>query len=309
MASGGQTADPRDSRRHAYIYHQAVRDQQPVWLLEDMRTMEYFYWEENANMRVYSPSEALLYAVVHNHLPYAQYLLTHFPHEALQLPGDGGYSCPSLARHLAMAVTYDRRDILELIIEIARKYASLRSYINRTGCVHLEDGKTPLHLACELLRVETVLILLGNGASPAVEDSRGLTALDRVLEEMRDSEVNLATKHLCLEHLMLFSPRPPHFKLRQNLQEQSEFWMELLGPDKFTCLAGTGPPSLFFQAMQVVMQALPPARFPSSIQELPIPEFLKPLPAQAHRRKEASPEVLGDRTKDPPPDAPPNPRD
>ncbi|XP_038607682.1 ankyrin repeat domain-containing protein 9-like [Tachyglossus aculeatus] len=309
MASSSRSADPQDQRRHAYFYHQAVRDLQPVWMLEDLRNMEYFYWEENTNMRVYSPSEALIYAVVHNHLPYAQYLLHHFPQEALQLPEDGGYTCPSFARHLAMAVTYDRTDILELIIKIARKYASLRSYINRTGCAHLEDGKTPLHLACELLRVETVLILLGNGASPDIEDSQGFNPLDRLLWKMRESKVNLAIRHLCLEHLMLFSPRPPRFKLRQNLQEQSEFWMELLGQEKYTCLVGTSPPSLFFQAMQVVMHALPPARFPSSIQELPIPQFLMPLPARATKWGQALPEAPGDGRKDPLPDTPPNPRD
>ncbi|KAI1240504.1 hypothetical protein IHE44_0008928 [Lamprotornis superbus] len=216
----------------------AVRDHKPVWMLEDMRTMEYFYWEENASLRTYSPSEALLYAVVHNHLPYAQYLLSHFPEEALKVPGEHFCYCPSSAPHLAMAVTYDRRDILGLIIKIAHKLPSLNSYINRAGCFHLEDGKTPLHLACELLRSETVLILLGNGASPRIEDSKGLTPLDVILEQMWDSKVNVASKKLCLDYLLLFMPNP-QFKMRKVLQEHPDHWTALLGEDKFNSLVRT----------------------------------------------------------------------
>ncbi|KAM6405988.1 ankyrin repeat domain-containing protein 9-like [Pluvialis apricaria] len=281
MASN-QASLQDDQSRHckflSYMFYQAVRDHKPVWMLEDMRTMEYFYWEENASLRTYSPSEALLYAVVHNHLPYAQYLLSHFPEEALKVPGEHFCYCPSSAPHLAMAVTYDRRDILGLIIKIAHKLPSLNSYINRTGCFHLEDGKTPLHLACELLRSETVLILLGNGASPRIEDSKGLTPLDVILEQMWDSKVNVASKKLCLDYLLLFMPNP-QFKMRKVLQEHPDHWTALLGEDKFNSLVGNTPASLYLQAMQTILQTLPPSHFPKSIQELPIPQALKPLPS------------------------------
>uniref|UniRef100_A0A670Z3L3 Uncharacterized protein n=1 Tax=Pseudonaja textilis TaxID=8673 RepID=A0A670Z3L3_PSETE len=274
---GLQDAQSRHCRFLSYMFYQAVRDHKPVWLLEDMRTMQYFYWEASANIRTYSPSEALLYAVVHNHLPYAQYLLSHFPEEALKVPGEHFCYCPSSAPHLAMAVTYDRRDILGLIISIAHKLPSLNSYINRTGCFHLEDGKTPLHLACELLRSETVLILLGNGASPKIEDNKGLTPLDVVLEQMWDSKVNVASKKLCLDYLLLFMPNP-RFKMKKVLREHPEPWAMLLGDDKFNSLVGNTPASLYLQAMQTILQILPPSHFPKSIQELPIPQALKPLP-------------------------------
>ncbi|XP_073192798.1 ankyrin repeat domain-containing protein 9-like [Lepidochelys kempii] len=281
MASNQASLQDEQSRHCkflSYMFYQAVRDHKPVWMLEDMRTMEYFYWEENASLRTYSPSEALLYAVVHNHLPYAQYLLSHFPEDALKVPGEHFCYCPSSAPHLAMAVTYDRRDILALIIKIAHKLPSLNSYINRTGCFHLEDGKTPLHLACELLRSETVLILLGNGASPRIEDSKGLTPLDVILEQMWDSKVNVASKKLCLDYLLLFMPNP-QFKMRKVLQDHPDHWTALLGEDKFNSLVGNTPGSLYLQAMQTILQSLPPSHFPKSIQELPIPQALKPLPS------------------------------
>ncbi|XP_025029237.1 ankyrin repeat domain-containing protein 9-like [Python bivittatus] len=170
------------------MFYQAVWDHKLVWMLEDMKTMETLYWEENTNLRTYSPSEALLYAMVHNHLR-VQYLLFQFPEEALKVAGEHFWCCPSSDSHLAMAVTYDGRDIPGLFVSTAHKMPSLNSYISRTSCFHVEDGKTPLHLACEFLRSETVLILLGNGASPRIEDSKGLTPPDVILEQMWDSKV------------------------------------------------------------------------------------------------------------------------
>ncbi|MEE6473649.1 hypothetical protein FKM82_010123 [Ascaphus truei] len=266
----------------SYMFYQAVRDQKPVWMLEDMRTMECFYWEGNASERSYSPSEALLYAVVHNHLPYAQYLLSHFPKEALKVPGEKFCCCPSSAPHLAMAVTYDRRDILIMIIKIAHKLPSLHSYISRTGCFHLEDGKTPLHLACELLRSETVLILLGNGASPRIMDCKGQTPLDIILEQLWCSKVNVESKKLCLDYLLLFLPSL-NFKMRKMLQDHPEYWTLLLGEDKCNYLVGNTPATLYLTAMQTVLQCLPPSHFPKSIQALPIPQALKPLPAHCKK--------------------------
>ncbi|XP_068135765.1 ankyrin repeat domain-containing protein 9-like [Hyperolius riggenbachi] len=265
------------SRLWSQCFEWAVRDQEPVWKLEEMRTMEYFHWEEEASMRCYSPSDALMYAVVHNHLRYAQYLLSHFQEEALKVAATKLHCCPPSAPHLALAVTYDRRDILTMIIKIAHKLPGLHSYINRASCSHLSDGKTPLHLACELLSAETVLILLGNGASPRVMDGKGETPLDIILEQMWSSKVNVSSKKLCLYYLLLFTPSL-NFKMRNILQDNPEFWTPLLGEDKFNYLVGKTPATLYLTAMQRVLQCLSPAHFPHSIKALPIPHSLKPLP-------------------------------
>ncbi|XP_072266069.1 ankyrin repeat domain-containing protein 9-like isoform X2 [Pyxicephalus adspersus] len=255
----------------------AVREQEPVWKLEEMRSMEYFHWEEDTSLTCYSPSDALMYAVVHNHLRYAQYLLTQFQEEALKVPGIKCCCCPPSAPHLTLAVTYDRRDILTMIIKISHKLPSLHSYINRTSCFHLSDGKTPLHLACELLSAETVLILLGNGASPKILDRKGETPLDVILEQLWSSKVNVDSKKLCLNYLLLFSPSL-NFKMRKILKENPQFWTPLLGDDTFHYLVGNKPATLYLTAMQKVLQCLSPAQFPHSIKALPIPHALKPLP-------------------------------
>ncbi|XP_048345442.1 ankyrin repeat domain-containing protein 9-like [Sphaerodactylus townsendi] len=277
-----QAGLPDDQSGHcnftaSYMFCQAVRDHKPVWMLEDMRTTEYFHWEQDASSKMYSPSEALLCAVEHDHLPYAQYLLSRFPAEALKVPGGHFCYCPPSAPHLAMAVRHDRRYMLGLIVSIANKRPSLTSYIDRAGCVHLEDGKTPLHLACQLLRSDIVLILLGNGASPRIEDRDGLTPLDAILEQMWGSRVDVATKKLCLDYLLLFMPNP-QFQMGKFLREHPERWALLLGEDKFNSLVGNIPASLCLQAMQTILQTLPPSHFPKSVQELPLPQKLKLLP-------------------------------
>ncbi|XP_044147685.1 ankyrin repeat domain-containing protein 9-like [Bufo gargarizans] len=277
MCSNQVSLQDEQCKFYSYMFYQAVRNQEPVWKLEEIRTMEYFQWDEDASMRCYSPSDALMYAVVHNHLRYAQYLLSHFPEEALKVPGIKFCCCPPSAPHLALAVTYDRRDILIMIIKMSHKLPSLNSYINRASCFHLSDGKTPLHLACELLSAETVLILLGNGASPKIMDRKGETPLDVILEQLWSSKVNVDSKKLCLYYLLLFSPSL-NFKMRKILQDNPEFWNPLLGEDKFNYLVGNTPATLYLIAMQKVLQCLPPSLFPHSIQALPIPHALKPLP-------------------------------
>ncbi|KAM4694634.1 ankyrin repeat domain-containing protein 9-like [Discoglossus pictus] len=266
-----------------YMFYQAVRNQEPVWKLEEMRTMEYFHLEKDASLRCYSPSDALMYAVVHNHHRYAQYLLSHFPEEALKVPGAKYCCCPPSAPHLSLAVNYDRRDILIMIIKVAHKLPSLHSYINRAGCLHVSDGKTPLHLACELLSPETVLILLGNGASSWIVDRNGETPLDIILEQLWSSKVNVDSKKLCLDYLLLFSPSL-NFKMRKMLQDNPSFWMPLLGEDKFNYLVGNTPATLYLTAMQKILQCLQPSHFPHSIQALPIPHSLKPLPGVLNNR-------------------------
>ncbi|XP_072123136.1 ankyrin repeat domain-containing protein 9 [Mobula birostris] len=263
----------------SYMFYQAVRDRKPVWMLEEMRTMESFYWEENTKLRTYTPSEALLYAVVHNHLPYAQYLLSRYADEALEMPGDRFCCCPSSAPHLTMAVRYDRKDILGLILKIASQLPGFKSYVNRKGCFHVEDGKTPLHLACELLRAESVLMLLGSGASPKIVDSKGLTPLDVILEQLQVSKINVESKKLCIDHLLLFTSNL-QFKMKRDLKDNPAEWNRLLGEDKYNYLSGKTPATLFLISMQGVLKCLPPSNFPASVKELPIPQSLKPLPSE-----------------------------
>ncbi|XP_058611878.1 ankyrin repeat domain-containing protein 9 [Onychostoma macrolepis] len=272
-----------ERKQHAlvsFLFYQAVRDLKPVWMLEDMRTMETFYWEEDATQRSYSPSEALLYAIVHDHRAYAQHLLSRFAHEALATPGARFCCRASSAPHLAMAVRYDRRDILALILQAAHREPRLRSYLRRGGCAHLEDGKTPLHLACELLRADAVMLLLGSGASPRAVDSSGMTPLDVVLQQLRDSKANAAAKKCCLEKLLLFMPQP-RFAMRSSLLEEPRRWATLLGEDTLHYLIGREPAPLFLCAMRAILTQLPPEQFPASLDTLPIPAALKPLP-RAH---------------------------
>lgn len=266
----------------SFLFYQAVRDHKPVWMLEDMRTMETFHWEQSAARRSYTPAEALLYAIVHDHQAYARYLLGRFPDGALAAPGERFCCCSAAsAPHLAMAVRYDRRDILTLILQVAHRLPGLRSYMNRGGCFHAEDGKTPLHLACELLRAEAVLLLLGSGASPQARDRNGMTPLDLILEQLWDSKVNTGPKKQCLEGLLMFMPEV-RFKMRSSLEKEPQCWSKVLGEDKVQYLTGKVPAPLFLMAMQRILARLPPEQFPGSLDKLPIPAALKPLP-QAFR--------------------------
>lgn len=246
-------------------------------MLEDMRTMETFYPEEDASQRTYTPSEALLYAIVHDHQAYAQYLISHYTDEALARPGKRFCCCPSSAPHLAMAVRYDRRYILGLILQEVHRLPNLRSYINGGGCFHLEDGKTPLHLACELFRSEAVFMLLGNGASPLTEDHNGMTPLDVILEQLLDSKVNTGEKKQCLDNMLMYMPEI-HFKMKSALERDPECWTKVLGEEKFKYLVGKSPAPLVLIAMQTILKQLRPEEFPDSLHELPIPSSLKPVP-------------------------------
>uniref|UniRef100_A0A3B4T7L5 Zgc:112001 n=1 Tax=Seriola dumerili TaxID=41447 RepID=A0A3B4T7L5_SERDU len=265
---------PRTS--FSLLFYRAVRDLKPVWMLEDMRTMETFYQEEDASQRIYSPSEALLYAIVHDHQAYAQYLLSRYTDEALAKPGERFCCCPSSAPHLAMAVRYDRRCILSLILQETHRISSTPSYTDRAECFHNEDGRTPLHLACELLRPEAVIMLLGNGASPHAQDHSGLTPLDVILEKLRDSaEVSGGERRQCLDNLLMFMPKV-HFKMKGALDREPERWAKVLGEETYKYLAGRSPAPLVLTAMQTILKQLSPATFPDSLHELPIPSSLKP---------------------------------
>ncbi|XP_029281582.1 ankyrin repeat domain-containing protein 9 [Cottoperca gobio] len=275
VSSAAQSTE-KHRKSFSLLFYRAVRDLKPVWMLEEIRTMETFYQEEDASQRSYTSSEALLYAIVHDHQAYAQYLLSRYTDEALAKPGERFCCCPSSAPHLAMAVRYDRRYILGLILQETHRITRVTSYTDRDGCFHMEDGRTPLHLACELLRPEAVIMLLGNGASPQAQDHNGLTPLDVILEQIRDSkEANGGGRRQCLDNLLMFMPIV-HFKMKVALNREPERWSEVLGEETCMYLAGRSPAPLLLTAMQTILRQLSPATFPDSLHELPIPSSLKP---------------------------------
>ncbi|XP_069561920.1 ankyrin repeat domain-containing protein 9-like [Brachyistius frenatus] len=283
-ASAAARSNEKHQTSFSLLFYRAVRDLKPVWMLEDMRTMEVFHQEEEAVPRIYTPSEALLYAIVHDHQAYAHYLLKRHTDEALARPGDRFCYCPSSSPHLAMAVRYDRRYILGLILQETPRISSAPTYVSRTGCFPAEDGRTPLHLACELLRPAAAVMLLGNGASPHAQDHNGLTPLDVLLEKLRDSTVaNGGERRQCLDNLLMFMPKV-HFKMRGALDREPELWCKVLGEETYKYLAGRSPAPLLLTAMQTVVTRLSPATFPESLHELPIPSSLKPPGLPVSRR-------------------------
>ncbi|TMS12278.1 Ankyrin repeat domain-containing protein 9 [Larimichthys crocea] len=175
-----------------------------------------------------------------------------------------------------MAVRYDRRCILGLILQETHRVPSTPPYTDRAGCFHMEDGRTPLHLACELLRPEAVIMLLGNGASPHALDHNGMTPLDVILEKLRDSkEASGGERRQCLDNLLMFTPKV-HFKMKAALGREPERWNQVLGQDTYEYLAGRSPAPLVLVAMQTILKQLSPATFPDSLHDLPIPSSLKP---------------------------------
>lgn len=276
-ASAAPSVDRR-WKSFSLLFYRAVRDLKPVWMLEEMRTMETFYQEDDLKQRTYTPSEALLYAIVHDHQPYARFLLGRYPEEALAKPSERFWCCPSSAPHLTMAVRYDRYCILRLILHESRA--------RPTRSLHTEDVRTLLHLACELQRPEAVIILLGNGASPQALDQNGSTPVDVTLEKLRETSSGLATQ--CLDILLMFTPKV-RFKMRAALEEEPGLWRDLLGENTFSYLARKSPAPLALIAMQTVVKQLSPETILDSLQELPIPTSLKPpgLPAARQDRRDA----------------------
>lgn len=255
------------------LFYRAVRDLKPVWMLEDMRTMLALCPDEDHTQKTYSPSEALLYAIVHDHQVYAQYLLSHFPEEALVEPGERFYCCPTPSPHLSLAVRYDRLSILGLILQAAHRLP--REPPARVGCARQGDGKTPLHLACELVRPEALLLLLGSGVSPVAPDSQGLTPLDILLQPLRDCDEASRGRRQCLDTLLMFMPRLK-FHTQGAMRREPHRWTCALGPDTVQFLAGLRPATLLQISMQTVLQQLSPTTFSDSLLQLPIPPSLKP---------------------------------
>ncbi|KAM9462827.1 ankyrin repeat domain-containing protein 9-like [Clarias gariepinus] len=259
-------ADPNKKRE---LFYRAVCDHKPVWMLEDMRKIEIFKWDLDGFQQTYSPSEALLLTIQPDHRAYAQYLLNKFSYGALAMPG-GRFCC----WHLVEAVHFDRIDIMSLILQVAHKMPSSRSYMDGEGCLHKKDGKTPLHLACELSNSEAVLLLLGNGASPHLEDNNGMTPLDLTLEQLWTSKENTHANEMCHKSLLMFMPQVK-FGMQSALQNDPQCWSNVLGEETFNYLVGRNPGTLFLTAMQKILSQLPPQEFPQSLEKLPIPASLK----------------------------------
>ncbi|XP_067847877.1 ankyrin repeat domain-containing protein 9 [Heptranchias perlo] len=280
-SSRGRGQDYRCQKRckkSSFAFYQAVRDLLPVWILEEMRTMEVFHWEDSGRMSTYSPSEALLYALVHDHQQYGQYLLSKHPQAALAMPSKSFCCCQSSAPHIAMAVRYNRVATLGRILKSLRDFpeSDRSGYINRRGCVHVESGKTPLHLACELARPECLTLLLGHGSSPYLTDCDGNTPLDTLLAQLCDNDQDTLRKNTCLHNLLLFMPEMK-FKMKTVLKDNESLWQSLLGADVFQWLSGFSPPPLFIRAMQTLIGTIAPEKFPEGLDELPISHLLKPL--------------------------------
>ncbi|XP_061106572.1 ankyrin repeat domain-containing protein 9 [Conger conger] len=265
----------KQCQKTSFAFYQAVRDLLPVWVLEDMRTMEVFHWEDDGRACAYSPSEALLYALVHDHQPYARYLLNRYSVSALEMPSRSFCCCQlSTTPHLAMAVRYNRVGILKMILSSSKHFPEEErlAYLNRRGCIHVEGGKTALHLACDLVRPECALLLLGHAACPYVKDRTGNTPLDSLLSQIGQSDLDMRPKRVCLGYLILFMPAF-RFRMKGQLRGDAALWRGLIGEQAFRWLCGLSAPSLFVQAMQKLIQSVSVEQLDS----LPLPDFLKPL--------------------------------
>ncbi|XP_034051409.1 ankyrin repeat domain-containing protein 9 [Thalassophryne amazonica] len=253
----------RQCERTSFSFYCAVRDLLPVWLLEDMRCMEVFCWEDG-HARAFAPSEALLYALVHDHQDYARYLLNRYAVSALTASRCS--FCrrgPVGAPHLKVAVRYNRVSILAMIVEALKNGSAesvRRDYLNSCGgCAHVADaGKTAVQLACELARPECLLVLLVHGAS-----ADGVDALLQQLQQERCS----APERRCLDFMLLFVPKLPEPRC---LRDDPQRWQKLLGNDVFSWLSGLAPPTLLLQALRALARGIPGqiAALPESLQTL-----------------------------------------
>ncbi|MED6278999.1 hypothetical protein CHARACLAT_030007 [Characodon lateralis] len=226
----------RECERTAFSFYCAVREQLPVWLLEEMRSMEVFCWD-NGSPRAFLPSEALLYAIVHDHQDYGRYLLNRYSVGALRAPSCSFCCCPgSGTPHLNVAVRYNRVAILSMMMEALKDCAGLgkrREYLDGCGgCVHAADaGKTAVQLAVELSHSDCLLQLLVHDARPDGLESK-----------------------------------PP---LLPCLQDEPQRWQGVLGNRVFSWLCGLTPSPLLLQALRCLAQS-------GSDCITSLPDFLQP---------------------------------
>lgn len=254
----------RQCERTSFSFYCSVREQLPVWLLEDMRSMEVFCWEDG-HARAFLPSEALLYALVHDHQDYARYLLDRYSVRALAAPRCSFCCRSGGAQHLAVAVRYDRVTILGMMTEALKDCdanSEWREYLDRcSGCSHVADaGKSAVQLAVELSRADCLLLLLVQGASPR-------DALDAALHKLSACHVT-ERRHAqrCLDFLLLFTREP---QVPRCLRDEPQRWQSLLGNEVFGWLRGLTPPPLLLQALRCLAR-----NGPDQISALP--DFLQP---------------------------------
>ncbi|KAG7238053.1 hypothetical protein INR49_031407 [Caranx melampygus] len=247
------------SQRHceqtAFSFYCAVREQLPVWLLEDMRSMEVFCWEDG-RPRAFLPSEALLYALVHDHQDYAVYLLSRYSLSALSALRCS-FCCRNSTPHLNVAVRYNRVAILSAMVEALKDYdtaSERREFLDACGgCSHITDaGKSAMQLAVELSRPDCLLLLLVHGARPDRLDAALQTLVSCNMSERRDAQ-------RCLDLLLLFLPKPLPPPC---LQEEPQRWQSLLGNEVFCWLSGLAPPPLLLQALRCLARFGPAALLP-----------------------------------------------
>nr|XP_020477042.1 ankyrin repeat domain-containing protein 9 [Monopterus albus] len=247
-----QSPSQQQCERTAFSFYCAVRDQLPVWLLEDMRSMEVFCWEDG-RPRPFMPSEALLYALVHDHRDYARCLLNRYSVSSLVAPRCSFCCCRSSgAPHLNVAVRYNRVSILGMMLDALKDcdtQSKRQEYLDScSGCSHVADaGKTAVLLAVELSRSNCLLMLLVHGATPVGLEAALQTLLTCDASQRRHAQC-------CLDFLLLFLPKPP---LLRCLQDQPQLWQNLLGNDVFSWLCGLAPPPLLLQALRCLARSGP----------------------------------------------------
>lgn len=255
---GHQSWSPseRQCERTAFSFYIAVRDRLPVWTLEDLRRMEVLCWD-GGSPRPFLPSEALLYALIHDHQDYARYLLGRYSIGALNEPhcschccrGSGGGGGSSL---LTMAVRYERVSILGMMMDAVKECGAQserqRLLDGYSGCSRAADaGKTPVQVAVQLSRPECLRLLLVHGARPE--------GLDLALERLFTSDVSeRRSAQRCLDLLLLFVPK---LLTQHSLQEEPKRWQSLLGNEVFNWLCGLTPPPLLLQALRCLAQTGP----------------------------------------------------
>ncbi|XP_077477312.1 ankyrin repeat domain-containing protein 9 [Stigmatopora argus] len=245
---------PSPSQRHcertAFAFYCAVRDRLPPWLLEDMRSMEVFLWDDG-HPRAFTPGDALTYAVVHDHREYARHLLRSFSIKALQV-SECGVCRSGGSAHLQVAVRYDRTVILGLMADALKESATearRREYLNGSGgCAHGADaGKTAVQLAVELARADCLLLLLAHGARPVGLDAALLRLAASGVGERRQAR-------RCLDLLLLFTPETA---APRRLMDDPQRWQSLLGRDVFGWLSGLDPAPLLLQALRTLARSVP----------------------------------------------------
>lgn len=242
----------RQCERTAFSFYMAVRDRLPVWTLEDLRRMEVLCWD-GGSPRPFLPSEALLYALIHDHQDYARYLLSRYALGALKEPHCSFHCCcEGGSSLLTMAVRYERVSILGMMMD-ALKECGAQSERQRfldgcSGCSRAADaGKTAVQVAVQLSRPECLRLLLVHGARP--------DGLDLALERLFTSDVSeRRCAQRCLDLLLLFVPK---LLTQHSLQEEPKRWQSLLGNEVFNWLCGLTPPPLLLQALRCLAQTGP----------------------------------------------------